>query len=201
MQLYLIFTLILCKILCRTWMVGKCSFSNFENTAPTLVFKFFEWDGLNHIIFLLSFLALFFSSYCAPSAKPLSFSALLQILHDLLNISSVDHVSKNQEEKKCKNKITWFKQLYQKNVLKIIGQAFPRQPCSTHNFKQKKVKTSCGCLKNINSVIFTNNKNILNRGTQLFKCNCWNKESCTLNGECLTPHVVYRATVNEDMKT
>ena len=77
MQLYLIFTMFLCKILCRTWMVGKCSFSNFENTAPTLVFTFFEWDGLNHIIFLLSFLALFFSSYCAPSAKPLSFSALL----------------------------------------------------------------------------------------------------------------------------
>ena len=44
MQLYLIFTMFLCKILCRIWMVGKCSFSNFENTAPTLGFYVF-WMG------------------------------------------------------------------------------------------------------------------------------------------------------------
>ena len=37
-----------------------------------------------------------------------------------------------------------------------------------------------------------------------FGCNCWKKESCPLNGECLTSQLVYRATVtnavNEDMK-
>ena len=38
----------------------------------------------------------------------------------------------------------------------------------------------------------------------LFACNCRKKESCPLNGECLTSQFVYRATVtnavNEEMK-
>ena len=37
-----------------------------------------------------------------------------------------------------------------------------------------------------------------------FGCHCWNKENWALNGECLTPQLVHRATtinaVNEDMK-
>ena len=33
---------VLLKILCRLWLAGKCLFSNFENTLPTLVFAFFE---------------------------------------------------------------------------------------------------------------------------------------------------------------
>ena len=59
-------------------------------------------------------------------------------------------------------------------------------------------------MKNINSVILSHNMNILNPRTALLGCNCWKKESCLLNGECLTSQLVYRATVtnavNEDMK-
>ena len=59
-------------------------------------------------------------------------------------------------------------------------------------------------MKNINSVISSHNKNILNPRTTLFGCNCRKKESCPLNGECLTSQLVDRATVtnavNEDMK-
>ena len=59
-------------------------------------------------------------------------------------------------------------------------------------------------MKNINSVNSSHNKNILNPRTASFRCNCRKKESCPLNGECLTPQLVYIATVNnavnEDMK-
>ena len=54
------------------------------------------------------------------------------------------------------------------------------------------------------SVISSHDKNILNPITTSFGCNCRKKESCPLNGECLTSQLVYRATVtnavNEDMK-
>ena len=37
-----------------------------------------------------------------------------------------------------------------------------------------------------------------------FRCHCWNKENWALNGECLTPQLVHKATkinaVNEDTK-
>ena len=59
-------------------------------------------------------------------------------------------------------------------------------------------------MKNIKFVISSHNKNILNPRTTSFGCNCWKKESCPLNGECLTSQLVYRAAVtkavNEDMK-
>ena len=59
-------------------------------------------------------------------------------------------------------------------------------------------------MKNIHSVRYFHNKNILNSRTASFGCNCWNKESCPLNGEYLAPQFVYRATVtnavNEGMK-
>ena len=91
---------VLLKILCRLWLAEKCLFSNFKNTLPTLVFAFFEQGGLNQIVFFLHFLSLLFSSCCASfgeylrtSVKPLSFSALLSILIDLLNIFSLDDVS------------------------------------------------------------------------------------------------------------
>ena len=51
---------------------------------------------------------------------------------------------------------------------------------------------------------FISNKNILSPRTALFGWNCQKKESCPLNGECLTSQLVYRAAVsnaiNEDMK-
>ena len=100
MQLQLIFTVFLLKILCRIWLAGKCFFSNFRNTLPTLIFTIFELSGLNQMIFLLCFLPSLFSSYCtssgkylSSSVKPFFFSTLLLILTDLLNISSLDKIS------------------------------------------------------------------------------------------------------------
>ena len=52
--------------------------------------------------------------------------------------------------------------------------------------------------------ISPHNKNIINPRTALSGCNYWNKEKCTLNGECHTSKLGYKATVtnavHEDMK-
>ena len=59
-------------------------------------------------------------------------------------------------------------------------------------------------MKNMNFVISSHNKNILNPRTVSFGCNCCKKESCPVNGQCLPSKLVYRAivtnAVNEDMK-
>ena len=88
------------KILCRIWLFGKCFFSNFRNTLSELVITVLEQGGLNQIFSLFRFLPSLFSScrtsfgkYLSSPVKPLSLSSLLQILIDLLNISSMEDVS------------------------------------------------------------------------------------------------------------
>ena len=55
-------------------------------------------------------------------------------------------------------------------------------------------------MKNIKFVISSHNKNILNPRTTSFGCNCWKKESCPLNGECLTSQLVYRAAATNQLR-
>ena len=59
-------------------------------------------------------------------------------------------------------------------------------------------------MKNINSVISSHDKFILNLRTASFGCNCLKKEICPINGDRWTPHLVCRATstnaANEDIR-
>ena len=53
-------------------------------------------------------------------------------------------------------------------------------------------------MTNIGSIINSHNKKILgdNKPLQRGGCNCRNKESCPLNGECLTDNLMYERTVS-----
>ena len=118
----------------------------------------------------------------------------------------------NNNRRKYRGNIIWFNSPYSKNVkanvgkvfLKLLKKHFPASHILNKIFNKNTVKISCNCMKNINSVISSHNKSILNPRTTSFGCNCQEKESCPLNGECLASQVVYRATVtnavNEDMK-
>ena len=53
-------------------------------------------------------------------------------------------------------------------------------------------------MKNIGSIISAHNRNILNPIVQSYGRNCRVKSSCPLNGECLTPKIIYRAEVSND---
>ena len=91
-----------------------------------------------------------------------------------------------------------------KGFLKLLKKNFPTSHILQKIFNKSTVKISYSCMKNINSLIWSHNKNILNPRTTSFRCNCQKKESCPLNGECLTSKLVYRVTVtnaiNEDIK-
>ena len=47
-------------------------------------------------------------------------------------------------------------------------------------------------------MLSTHNKNILNLKQTSFGCNCRNKDNCPLDGECLTPNIIYRADITTD---
>ena len=104
----------------------------------------------------------------------------------------------NNERRKRKRKIIWFNPPYSKNVktnvgklfLKSLKKHFPASYILRKIFIRNNVKISYSCMKNINSIISSYNKNILNPKTVSFGCNCWKKESCPLNEECLTSQFV-----------
>ena len=53
-------------------------------------------------------------------------------------------------------------------------------------------------MKNIDSIISGHNHNILNAKQKSFGCNCGKKDSCPINGECLTPKAMYRADISNE---
>ena len=50
-------------------------------------------------------------------------------------------------------------------------------------------------MRSISSIIASHNKSILRSEAEKYGCNCRNKESCRLQNQCLTPKVIYEATV------
>ena len=65
-------------------------------------------------------------------------------------------------------------------------------------FNRNTVKISYSCTKNIGSIISTHSWNILNSIVKSYGCNCRVKSSSPLDGECLTPKIIYRADVSND---
>ena len=62
-------------------------------------------------------------------------------------------------------------------------------------FNRNTVKISYSCLRNISSIISSENHNTLLPKQQSFGCNCRVKNECPLNGKYQTPSVIYRADV------
>ena len=88
--------------------------------------------------------------------------------------------------------------------LKLLEKYFPTRHITHKIFNKNTVKISYNWMKNIGSVICSHNKNVLNPRPTSFVYNWRNKESCPLSEDWLTPQLVDRATVtndvNEDMK-
>ena len=53
-------------------------------------------------------------------------------------------------------------------------------------------------MRNISSILTTHIKNILSPKQTSFGCNCRNKDNCPLNGECLTPNIIYHSDITTD---
>ena len=112
--------------------------------------------------------------------------------------------SNNSERNKTrKRKIIWFNLLYSKNVetnigktfLKLVKKHFRRNNIFHKIFNKNTIKISYSCMGNISSIIAWHNKSILYPKAKEYGCNCINKESYPLQNQCLTPKVVYEASL------
>ena len=114
----------------------------------------------------------------------------------------------NDNKRKRKRKIICFNPPISKSVKTNIGQIFlyflskhfPKNHKMHRIFYRNTVKVSYSYMKNIGFIISAHNRNILNSIIQSYGCNCRAKSICPLNGECLTPKVIYRADVSNDKK-
>ena len=51
-------------------------------------------------------------------------------------------------------------------------------------------------MQNIKSIINNHNMKVLNNAVEIEeRCNCKNKNSCPLDGKCLTPKIIYEAQI------
>ena len=102
-------------------------------------------------------------------------------------------------------KIIWFNPPFSMNVKTNIGKKF--LALIKKHFDNKKlkkifnkntVKISYSCMPNINNVITSHNRKIINQKNQTEEkksCNCRQKSQCPMDGKCLVEDIVYKAKV------
>ena len=91
-----------------------------------------------------------------------------------------------------------------KTFLTFISKHFPKNKMLNKIFNTNTIKVSYSCLPNVKQKISNKNRRLLQmhrmkESTQDSKlCNCRQKKnSCALDGKCLTKCVVYKATLTE----
>ena len=115
-------------------------------------------------------------------------------------ISYIKHRNRN---------ITWFNLLYNKCVTSNISRDFLNLICKhfpNHNplakiFNRNNIKVSYCCTSNRSQIIKDHIKKIKSIHSTIHsnkQCNCRDKETCSLLGNCLQKNVVYRDTVKSN---
>ena len=98
----------------------------------------------------------------------------------------------SKKQKNRKRKIIWFNPPFSKSVksnigrifLRLLSKYFPRNHTMHKIFNRNTVKISYSCLRNISSIIYSHNHNVLSPKQKSFGCNFRVKNECPLNGEC-----------------
>jgi hypothetical protein len=117
----------------------------------------------------------------------------------------------NQRRRRKRN-VIWFNPPFSKIVktnvgkkfLQLVDKHFPRSSKFAKIFNRNTLKVSYGCMPNMSSIISSHNKKILKEVSPLNRggCNCQrgrHRNNCPLNGECLTPNVLYEAEVTSNL--
>ena len=120
-------------------------------------------------------------------------------------------LKKIEKNKTRKRKITWFNPPFNINVATnvaktfrtLIDKHFPKDKRLSKIFNRNTIKVSYSCLPNVKQTISNNKHRLLQlyrmkESTRVSKLsNCRQKNSCPLDGKCLTKCIVYKATVTE----
>ena len=65
-------------------------------------------------------------------------------------------------------------------------------------FNKNKTKLIYSCFPNMQSIISSHNKRILNSNSTEYRCNYNNSDEFPLENKCLTPRIVYRADITNN---
>ena len=128
--------------------------------------------------------------------------------HRLKFHATTDDQTHSEERTRPQN-ITWYNPPFSKNVATNVGNKFlcivkesftPGHPLRKI-FNRNTLKVSYSCMPNLERKISTHNKFCLvnNSQSQEKSCNCRDKHSCPLGGDCLIQNMVYQATVVSPM--
>ena len=79
----------------------------------------------------------------------------------------------------------------------LLKQFLPTHPMYTI-FNKNKTKLIYSCFPNIQSIISSHNKRILNSNSTEYRCNCNNSDEFPLENKCSTPRIVYRADITNN---
>ena len=112
----------------------------------------------------------------------------------------------NQKRKRRRN-VLWYNPPFSQSVstnigrefLNILARNFPQQHKYHKIFNRNTVKISYSCMPNMKNIIKAHNMSLLKTTTDNHQstqsCNCDNKESCPLQGNCLTESSAYSGTI------
>ena len=104
-------------------------------------------------------------------------------------------------------KVTWFNPPFNASVttnigkqfLKLIDKHFPAHHRLHKIFNRNTIKISYSCTPSMKTIVSSHNKQLCESPSNPTKpCNCRQKSSCPLNGECRSCAIIYRATVTAD---
>ena len=101
--------------------------------------------------------------------------------------------------------IIWFNPPFSKNVATNVGKTFlhltakhfPANHRYHKIFNKNTIKVSYSCMDNMSTFIKKHNHKVLNPKTTTteYGCNCRSKKNCPLDNNCLSPSLVYKASV------
>ena len=119
------------------------------------------------------------------------------------------HENKRQQKRRRSRSVIWFNPPYSRTVrtclgrrfLQLIDKHFPKGSKLNPIFNRNTVKVSYSCMPSVAAIIKAHNSRVLkkhgptNNAQHERHCNCRNPRNCPLRGKCLTPSIVYKATV------
>ncbi|MCP3852632.1 MAG: hypothetical protein GY694_20755, partial [Gammaproteobacteria bacterium] len=128
--------------------------------------------------------------------------------HVTLEHNPTPENAETEHKRQRKRNIIWFTPPYSaslktnlgKEFLKLIDKNFPANNPLHKILNRKTVKLSYSCTPNMKTIIAGHNKKVLatKEPTATKRCNCQNKPTCPVPGECCTSKVIYHASVQHE---
>ena len=120
--------------------------------------------------------------------------------------------NKQKRRRKRKRNTLWFNPPFNETVKNNIGKEFyllidkhfPKHHKYNPIFNRHNIRLSYSCTANMNSIISSHNKKVLNTPTEEELprlCSCRANTICPLDGKCLTPAIVYQAHLTTEDRT